>query len=206
MFALMDVLRKTQGDALEVLGFGPTECGYQVVASGPRWRLRDYGGPDAAPLLLIVAAPIKRPYLWDLAPSVSAVRYCLRQRLHVYLLEWTAPSRSNGNAGLAEYADQAIGEAVATVSPETGGMQPFLIGSHRRCIGSATCQWSCSPERAALLPARREPLPGCPRCDGSIGPVGHGYRTGLAPVTAQRLSLSADVRMVEVAGRSPEHR
>jgi polyhydroxyalkanoate synthase len=50
----------------------------------------------------VVAAPIKRPYGWDLAPSVSSVRYCLRQRLRVYLLEWTPPSGSDGNAGLAE--------------------------------------------------------------------------------------------------------
>ena len=128
MFALMDILRKAQGDALEGLGFGPTECSYEVLASGPRWRLRDYGGPDTEPLLLIVAAPIKRPYLWDLAPPVSAVRYCLRQGLRVCLLEWTPPSSSNGNAGLVEYADQAIGEAVATVSREMGGIQPFLVG------------------------------------------------------------------------------
>ena len=78
--------------------------------------------------MLVDAAPIKRPYVWDLAPSVSALRYCLRQGLRLYLLEWTAPSGSSGNPGLAEYADQAIGEAVATVSRETRGMQPFLMG------------------------------------------------------------------------------
>ena len=128
MFASMDTLRKAQGEALERLGFGPNECDYQVPASGLRWRLRDYGGPDVGSVLLIVAAPIKRPYLWDLAPSSSALRYCLRQGLRVYLLEWTPPSRSNGSAGLAEYAKQAISEAVATVSRETGGMRPFLMG------------------------------------------------------------------------------
>jgi polyhydroxyalkanoate synthase len=128
MFASMDTLRKAQGEALERLGFGPNECDYQVPASGLRWRLRDYGGPDVGSVLLIVAAPIKRPYLWDLAPSSSALRYCLRQGLRVYLLEWTPPSRSNGSAGLAEYAEQAISEAVATVSRETGGMRPFLMG------------------------------------------------------------------------------
>jgi polyhydroxyalkanoate synthase subunit PhaC len=128
MFALMDSLRKAQGDALAALGFGPTECSYEVLASGLRWCLRDYGGPDSGPLLLIIAAPIKRPYLWDLTPSVSAVNYCLRQGLHVYLLEWTPPPRSNGNAGLVEYADQAIGEAVATVLRKPGEMQPFLVG------------------------------------------------------------------------------
>jgi polyhydroxyalkanoate synthase len=139
MFAFMDSLRKAQGAVLEGFGFGPTECDYHLLASGPRWRLRDYGGPDAGPLLLIVAAPIKRPYLWDLAPSVSAVRYCLRQGVHVCLLEWTAPSRSNGNAGLAEYADQAIGEAVAAVSWDTGGLRPFLMGHSLGGTLAAVC-------------------------------------------------------------------
>ena len=86
--------------------------------------MRAYGGPDGRPSLLIIAAPLKRPYLWDLAPSVSAVRYCLHQGLRVYLLEWAPPSSGSGNAGLVEYADQAIGEAVATFSRETGGMRP----------------------------------------------------------------------------------
>lgn len=128
MFALIDALRQAQGEALGGLGFGPIECGHRVLASGPHWRLRDYGGPAAGPPVLIVAAPIKRPYVWDLAPSVSALRFCRRQGLRVYLHEWTAPSGMNGRAGLAEYADQPIGEAVATVSRETSGAQPFLAG------------------------------------------------------------------------------
>jgi polyhydroxyalkanoate synthase len=37
--------------------------------------------------VLIVAAPIKRPYIWDLTPAVSAIRYCLGAGLRVYLLE-----------------------------------------------------------------------------------------------------------------------
>ena len=127
MVAFMDAWRQAQGEALEGLGFGPTECGYHIIASDRRWRLRDYGARDARPCLLIVAAPIKRPYLWDLAPSVSAVRYCVRHRLRVCLLEWTPPLRGGGNAGLAEYAGRAIGAAVATVSRETGA-RPFLIG------------------------------------------------------------------------------
>jgi polyhydroxyalkanoate synthase len=127
MLAFMDAWRQAQGAALEGLGFGPTECGYHVIASGRRWRLRDYGARDARPCLLIVAAPIKRPYLWDLAPPVSAVRYCLRHGLRVYLLEWTPPRHGGGNAGLAEYAGRAIGEAVANISRETG-TRPFLIG------------------------------------------------------------------------------
>jgi polyhydroxyalkanoate synthase len=85
MLALIDTLRQMQGDALEWLGLGPTECGYRIVAASTRWRLRAYAGATAGPPLLIVAAPIKRPYIWDLADPVSVVRHCLQSRLHVYL-------------------------------------------------------------------------------------------------------------------------
>jgi polyhydroxyalkanoate synthase subunit PhaC len=127
MFRVLDEVRRAQGAVLEELGFGPTECSYRIVASGPHWMLREYGGSEAGPCLLIVAAPIKRPYIWDLAPQVSAVRFCLDHGLRVYLLEWASPSPGNGNAGLAEYAHQAIGEAVARLARETG-TQPFLAG------------------------------------------------------------------------------
>jgi polyhydroxyalkanoate synthase subunit PhaC len=127
MFGFVDALRRTQGAALEGLGFGPSECSYYVLASGPHWSLREYVRSEAGPCLLIVAAPIKRPYIWDLAPPVSAVRFCVDHGVRVYLLEWTPPSPGNGDAGLAEYADQAIGEAVARISRETG-TRPFLMG------------------------------------------------------------------------------
>jgi len=125
-FALGDVLRRMQGGALEALGLGPRECAYQLVA-GPHWRLRDYGSHTASPSLLIVAAPIKRPYVWDLAPSVSAIRYCLGEGLHVYLLEWAPDLSQTGNYGLEAYAD-AIAECVRKISGTSEGQKPFLIG------------------------------------------------------------------------------
>ena len=126
-FAVNDILRRVQGDALGALGLGPTEHPYRIVASGSHWRLRDYGGPHDMPSLLIVAAPIKRPYIWDLAPSASAIGYSLEHGQRVHLLEWTPASRDHGNNGLDEYA-RAIGECVAKVSAERTGGKPFLIG------------------------------------------------------------------------------
>src|SRR4051794_32775018 len=105
-----------QGEALAMLGLGPNECSYRVIASGARWQLRGYTDADAAPSLLIVAAPIKRPYIWDLAPLVSPVRRCLEHHLGVYLLEWLPPRAEDGNAGLEDYAARAIAEAVASCS------------------------------------------------------------------------------------------
>ena len=116
MLPLIDTLRQIEGDGLERLGFGPTECGYRIVAGSARWRLRAYEDGAAGPSLLIVAAPIKRPYIWDLAEGVSVVRHCLRHRLRVYLLEWMPPTPGDAEAGLADYAGRSIGEAIARVA------------------------------------------------------------------------------------------
>src|SRR5437588_7144016 len=64
-FSLMDILRRAQGDAFGAFGLDPSECAYRVVASGPYWRLRDYSSDERSAALLVIAAPIKRPYIWD---------------------------------------------------------------------------------------------------------------------------------------------
>lgn len=125
-FDATDVLRRLQGDAIASFGLGARECSYQVTASGPHWRLRDYGNPRAATSLLIVAAPIKRPYIWDLAPSVSAIGFCLEQGLHVRLIEWLPASERAGNVGLQECVD-AISACVSLAGHQDGA-QPFLAG------------------------------------------------------------------------------
>ena len=58
-FGMADILRRAQGVAVASFGLGPSECPYEIVASGMNWRLRDYGGHDGSRFVLIVAAPIK---------------------------------------------------------------------------------------------------------------------------------------------------
>jgi polyhydroxyalkanoate synthase len=96
------------------------------MASGSHWRLRDYGGKPAAPTLFIVAAPIKRPYIWDLAPSVSAIGRLLKEGFHVYLIEWTGMADRTQNKGLDEHCT-AISECVAMIARKAGG-RPYLAG------------------------------------------------------------------------------
>ncbi len=127
-FEAIDAMRQARAESLRLLGFGPLESSYRVIASSPVWRLRQYSGPDAVPSVLIVAAPIKRPYIWDLTPSVSAVRTCLQHGFGIYLLEWMPPSRRRALCGLAELAHDAISEAIAAVSREAGPSKPFLMG------------------------------------------------------------------------------
>jgi poly[(R)-3-hydroxyalkanoate] polymerase subunit PhaC len=126
LFFMGDLLRRAQGQTLEVFGFGPQECPYEVVASGAFWRLRNYGKPADAPSVLIVAAPIKRAYIWDLAPSASAIHYILDQGFHVHLLEWL-PVEANGENGLTEYVE-SISECVARISSRRAGAKTFLMG------------------------------------------------------------------------------
>lgn len=127
-FTNMDTLRRSQGEALAVLGYGPHECNYRVILSGPHWRLRKYDHHDSQSSLLIVPAPIKRPYIWDLAPSISVVRHCLDHHFGVYLLEWMPPLANGKQAGLADYADDAISQCVAEVAHDSAGSKPFLMG------------------------------------------------------------------------------
>jgi polyhydroxyalkanoate synthase len=126
LFIMSDLLRRAQGQTLEAFGLGPKECPYDVVASGAFWRLRDYGKPAPSQPVLIVAAPIKRAYIWDLAPSASAIHYILHQGFHVHLLEWL-PVEATDENGLAECA-ASISECVARISRRCAGAKTFLMG------------------------------------------------------------------------------
>lgn len=127
-FALLDTLRRGQGRMLEAAGFGPEEADYRIVAAGPHWRLRDYAPHRGRPSVLIVAAPIKRPYIWDLVPSASAIRFLLRKGLRVFLLEWGLPEPGRPGAGLDDCAGQAIPACVEETVSRSDGQKPVLMG------------------------------------------------------------------------------
>ena len=90
---LIDNARRQIGAAFDAAGLGPQETAYRVVAELPGARLRAYFEPHdtAGPALLIIPAPFKRPYIWDLMPEVSAVRTS-NQRSRRRLLSTSAAS------------------------------------------------------------------------------------------------------------------
>jgi polyhydroxyalkanoate synthase len=125
-FEFNDKLRRAQGRVFGLFGLDPSECAHQITSSGPFWRLREYAG-EGTQRLIIVAAPIKRPYIWDLAPPISAIRNCIQQGLKVWLLEWLPASAATSNNGIAEYT-AAISECVAQISDGRSAARPFVIG------------------------------------------------------------------------------
>jgi polyhydroxyalkanoate synthase subunit PhaC len=171
-FAISDIVRRMQAHALGVLGLGYQESNYRVIAEGGHWRLRDYSGPGGAPPLLIVAAPIKRPYIWDLAPDVSAIRYCLGHGMHVYQLEWLPATNETSQTGLDDYVD-AIAASVKTIAAASQGARPCLIG---HSLGGTLAAIYC----ASQSDARGLVLLESPLC---FEPASSGFRDALAKHT-----------------------
>jgi polyhydroxyalkanoate synthase len=129
ILANTDQSRRWLGQVLDTLGLAPVESPSRVVFKNPCVTLRAYGGHKAAgPILLIVPAPIKRAYIWDLLPAVSVVRQCMRRGLRVYLMQWEAPGEAERDLGLAAYADRLIFECLQAVEAETGESGCFLAG------------------------------------------------------------------------------
>lgn len=128
-FHQLDQSRRLQGRILDALGLGPTETPSRIVFSMPVATLLSYRPPfTEGPVLLIIPAPIKRAYIWDLAPGASAVQQCLGQGIRVYLIRWELPSSGEQGLGLAQYADRVILACLGAIEAELGPRRVFLAG------------------------------------------------------------------------------
>ncbi|MBW3618287.1 MAG: alpha/beta hydrolase [Proteobacteria bacterium] len=129
MFALLDEARRQRGLMMDRLGYGPVQSPFSVVATFGGARLRDYGSNKggAGQPLLIISAPFKRPYIWDLLPEVSAVRRSLEAGRRVFLLEWTDPAPDTA-LGLQAYAEGLPGAATALILGRTGSPRVEFAG------------------------------------------------------------------------------
>lgn len=124
----LDRSRRWQGWSLDALGLGPVETPFRIAFRAPGLTLRAYHDSvdRTAPVLLIVPAPIKRPYIWDLAPAGSVVRQCLREGMKVYMIEWVEPGIKEEGFGLANYADRLILDCLEFIKQEEGKSRVFL--------------------------------------------------------------------------------
>lgn len=129
LLEMIDWMRRWQGRALDALGLGPIETPCRIVHSQPGVTLKAYGAPgEAGPALLLVPAPIKRAYIWDLVPWASVVQQGLRGGIRVYLVQWERPGAVEQDFGLAEYADRLLLDCVDAIAMESGGSLVFAAG------------------------------------------------------------------------------
>lgn len=128
-FRQADHIRRLQGQVLDALGLGPDQTTSEVVLTQAGVRLRAYQAPGGTgPPVVVVAAPIKRAYIWDLAPGQSAIRRFLDRGMPVYLAEWTPPGPTEEDFGLADYADRLLAACLDAVQEATGQTDVVLAG------------------------------------------------------------------------------
>ena len=125
----VDDVRRRAGRLLDTLGAGPHVTNSETVLERPGLRLRHFpGAPTGAPAVLLVPAPIKRWYIWDLEPQVSVVARILAHGLDVYIAEWTDPGPAERDFGLDHYAGGLLRASVDAVRERTAQSRVVLIG------------------------------------------------------------------------------
>ncbi|MBI2312715.1 MAG: alpha/beta hydrolase [Betaproteobacteria bacterium] len=156
-FEQMDRSRRLQGAMFDALGLGPVETPSRVVLSKPCVTLKAYGDNAAGPAALLVPAPIKRAYIWDLAPELSAVRRCLDGGLRVYLAQWEAPGEEQQQLGLDDYCERLPLACVEAIERETGERSVFVL-AHSLGGTLATLFAALHPERVRGLALFASPI------------------------------------------------
>jgi polyhydroxyalkanoate synthase len=157
-FEFLDQLRRFQGNVLDCFNLGPRESAYEVVFTQPGLSLRCYGkGATNSLPLLIVPAPIKRPYIWDLSPERSVVRRAIEHELSVYLIEWTELDEATTSPGLADYAGPMLDACIAVATEQTGSDRVVLTAHSLGGIFAALHS-AYRPEHVAGLALIEVPL------------------------------------------------
>lgn len=154
MFSVNDALRRSLGRVLDAAGLAPHESSWRVVLKESGLHLRRYGEEaGTAGAVLIVPAPIKRPYIFDLLPQVSVVRRLTDNGFSVYLSEWLEGQRAGGDLGEAVGSLRTALEMIASEH----GRAPILIG-HSLGGTLAAILASIEPHRVEKLVLVEAPL------------------------------------------------
>lgn len=152
----MDRMRQARGKMLDRLGFGPQETPYTVLYTEPGLRLRKYEqASEEGRAVLLVPAPIKRAYIWDLLPQVSVVRRWLQAGYRVYLAEWLP--ETGPHFGLDEYGNRMLAACQQAIREDSGEQQLTLAGHSLGGILAAI--YGCArPDEVRALVLLESPL------------------------------------------------
>lgn len=197
-FPSLDYLRRTQGRWLDALGYGPEPLDSWVIAELPGMRLRAFGsGEGAGPPLILVPAPIKRAYIFDLVPRASVVRRCHEAGRPVFLLEWTDPAGPAMHYRLDDYADRLLIEARRAAALAAGSEQAVLIG-HSLGGTLAAIHAARRPEGVSALILLEAPLVFDPAIDAfapwlRTPPAARQLFAGAGTVPGSELTMAAVV-------------
>ncbi len=197
-FPSLDHIRRTQGSWLDALGYGPEPLESWIIAELPGMRLRAYGsGEGVGPPLILVPAPIKRAYIFDLLPRASVVRRCREAGRPVFLLEWTDPTGPAMQYDLGDYADRLLLEARRAAALAAGSERAALIG-HSLGGTLAALHAARRPEGVSALVLLEAPLVFDPDIDAfapwlRTPPAARQLFAGAGTVPGSELSMAAVV-------------
>ncbi|WP_225116452.1 alpha/beta fold hydrolase [Bradyrhizobium sp. BRP22] len=165
IFSISDAFRRSVGDLMENAGYGPHETAWDRLEHHD-FRLRRYA-PLAANALpvLIVPAPIKRAYIFDLLPEVSVVRRLIRAGFAVYLYEW--PEEQDGKSNL-ESGISSLSLAAEMIATEH--RSPSILVGHSLGGTLAAITASIAPRLVSKLVLVEAPLKFGEQT-GALGPL-----------------------------------
>jgi polyhydroxyalkanoate synthase len=151
VFEYLDRLRRLQGASLDALGFGPEVTHSVSALKQPGLELKRYVAlPDARVPFLLVPAPIKRSYIFDLCPEVSVVKRCMTADARVFMIEWQP---AHAEYGLA----QCVGR-ILLACKEAAGNEPVVLVAHSLGGLLATIFAALHPSRVRALILIAAPL------------------------------------------------
>lgn len=179
-FENLDSARRRRGAVMDRIGCGPVESACETVLELPGMRLRRYTvgpqlrhgrrSPHTAPnVALIVPAPIKRHYIWDIAPGRSVVLHALQSGMEVYLIEWTDPAPDQPSLGLEDYANRLIEHCMRAIRAAHASPNVFLF-SHSLGGIFAAIYAALRPEQVQGLVLVEVPLHFA-EASGAFGPI-----------------------------------
>jgi polyhydroxyalkanoate synthase len=156
----MDRSRQERGRMLDRAGYGPRQTPSTVLHTEPGLQLRRFGQQKhGGPAVLLVPAPIKRAYIWDLAPEVSVVQRWLERGYQVYQAEWTPVQDTDGghDFGLADYGDRLLAACQEAIEADSG--EPRLVVAGHSLGGVLAAIYSCMhPDKVRATIVLESPL------------------------------------------------